>query len=73
MKFLFNSNLKELDDGSVTISAFIVTLNLTVKWLAIDELNDQLGFAGREFYLEVRMPKMLYSDSPSSPTTLPIT
>jgi hypothetical protein len=32
-----NGNLKELDDGNVTISALIVTLNLTGKRLANDK------------------------------------
>ena len=37
MKILINGNLKELDEDNVTISALIVTLNLTGKRLAIEK------------------------------------
>jgi sulfur carrier protein len=37
MKILINGNLKEFDDDNVTISALIVTLNLTGKRLAIEK------------------------------------
>lgn len=37
MKILINGNSKELDEDNVTISALIVTLNLTGKRLAIEK------------------------------------
>lgn len=59
MKYSINTNLEELHDDNVTISALTVTLNLTVKRFELE--------AGRAFYYAEHVHKILFLARPSSP------
>ena len=74
MKIYINGSLKELNVDNVTISALIVTLNLTVKRMVIEKCGEILPRSLlNKFCLAGGLAKKRCSANPSAKTTAFIT